>query len=143
MSKPKLIPLKRLVEADWNANRVKPVMLARIRRSLERFGVVENLVARPHPEQAGLLEVLSGNHRLRVLRELGHTTAPVVIVDLDDAQARLLAQALNRTRGEDDPQAYARLLDEVLKEFAASEVSEFLPESEASIEAILRELAGE
>src|SRR5437868_3887475 len=143
MSKPKLIPLDRLVEADWNANRVKPAMLARIRRSLERFGVVENLVARPHPQRPGLFEVLSGNHRLRLLRELGHEKVPVVVVELDDAQARLLAQTLNRTRGVDDPQAYARLLDEVLQEFSAAEVSEFLPESEATIEQVLRELAGE
>src|SRR5438105_636604 len=143
MLKAQQAPLARLVEASWNANRVKPALLARIRRSLERFGVVENLVARPHPAGEGLLEVLSGNHRLRLLRELGHATAPVVVVDLDDAQARLLAQTLNRTRGQDDPQAYARLLDEVLREFSAREVAEFLPESEATIDRVLRELAGE
>jgi DNA modification methylase len=143
MTKSKLISLDRLVEAGWNPNRVKPALMARIRRSLQRFGVVEGLVARPHPQREGAFEILSGNHRLRLLRELGHEKAPVVVVDLDDAQARLLAQTLNRTRGSDDPAAYARLLDEVLKEFSAHEVSEFLPESEASIEAVLRELAGE
>src|SRR5437763_16909590 len=129
MLKPRQVPLEQLIEAPWNANRVSPPMLARIRRSLERFGVVENLVARPHPEQEGMLELLSANHRLRVLRELGHRSAPVVVVELDDAEARLLAQTLNRTRGTDDPQAYARLLDEVLAEFGAREVAGFLPES--------------
>jgi ParB-like chromosome segregation protein Spo0J len=64
--------------------------------------------------------VLSGNHRLRVLRELGHETAPVVVVELGDAEARLLAQTLNRTRGSDDPRAYALLLEEVLATTAAS-----------------------
>src|SRR2546423_9269887 len=88
------LPLSLLVEAPWNASRVPPATLRRIRRSLERFGVVENLVARPHPAQAGAFEVLSGNHRLRLLRELGHRAAPVVVVELDDAQARVLAQTL-------------------------------------------------
>src|SRR6266487_4544927 len=67
MFKTQQLPLARLLEADWNANRVSPSLLAKIRRSIERFGVVENLVARPHPKLKGSFEVLSGNHRLRIL----------------------------------------------------------------------------
>src|SRR5437660_2666368 len=134
------ITIERLREADWNANRVKPALLAKLRRSLEQFGVVENLVARPHPERADAYEVLSGNHRLRLLRELGHATAPVVVVELDDARARLLAQALNRTRGSDDPHAYAALLERVLAELSVAEVAGALPESEAVLERVLRQV---
>jgi ParB family chromosome partitioning protein len=65
------IPLAQLFEAEWNANRVPRGLLAKIRNSIERFGFVENLVARPHPQKAGCFEVLSGNHRLRLLDELG------------------------------------------------------------------------
>jgi DNA-binding NarL/FixJ family response regulator len=103
--KPEQIPLEQLLEAQWNANRVPPRLLAKVRRSIVEFGVIENLVARPHPDLPGKFEVLSGNHRLRVLRELGHETAPVVVVELGDAEPRLLAQTLNRTRGSDDPRA--------------------------------------
>ena len=109
-----LIPLTRLRAAPWNANRVSAATLAKVRRSIEEFGVVENLVARPHPGEADLLEVISGNHRLEILRELGHATVPVVVVALDDAHARILAQTLNRTRGKDDPVAYRRVLEELL-----------------------------
>jgi DNA modification methylase len=142
MLKPKQIRLALLLEAGWNANRVSPSVLAKIRRSIERFGVVENLVARPHPEHEGSFELLSGNHRLRILQELGHASAPVVVVELDDAQARLLAQTLNRTRGRDDPRAYGELLEQILAELEVAEVVEFLPESEATIDQVLRELAG-
>jgi DNA modification methylase len=133
------IPIDLLVEADWNANRVPPALLAKLRRSIARFGVVENLVARPHPERTGCFEVLSGNHRLPLLRELGYSTAPVFVLELDDAPARLLAQILNRTRGSDEPHAQAALLEQILQEFEPAAVAEYLPESEATIERLLRE----
>jgi len=119
-----------------------PSQLRKIRRSIERFGVVEDLVARPHPEQPGSFELLSGNHRVRILRELGHESAPVVVVYLDDAQARLLAQTLNRTRGRDDPQAYGELLEQILADLDVGELVEFLRETEATIDQVLRELGG-
>jgi hypothetical protein len=136
---PRELPLELLDEAGWNANRVSKPVLERIRRSLSEYGVVENLVARPHPSEAGRFEVISGNHRLRLLRELGYVTAPVLVVELDDAQARLLAQTLNRTRGVDDPVAYARLLEQLLQSYTPGRVAEFLPESEATIDRLLRQ----
>lgn len=138
----KQIELGLLLEAEWNANRTPPGLLAKVRRSIEQFGVVENLVARPHPQRPGFFEVLSGNHRLRVLRELGHGQAPVVLVELGDGQARLLAQTLNRTRGSDDPAAYAQLLEVVLSELDLSQVTGLLPETEATIDLVLREFGG-
>jgi DNA modification methylase len=132
------IALSRLRAAPWNANRVPARVLARIRNSLLEFGVVENLVARPHPGEPGAFEVVSGNHRLALLRELGFAWAPVVVVELDDAHARLLAQTLNRARGEDDPAAYARLLEEVLASVDVGRALAFLPETETSIERALR-----
>jgi hypothetical protein len=135
------VPLERLHRAEWNANVVPPETLAKVRRSIEEFGVVENLVARPHPERAGDLEVLSGNHRLELYREMGLPDAPVVEVEADDARARLLAQTLNRTRGADDPEAYARLLADVLAELPMEDVLGFLPETEQSIAQLLEGIA--
>jgi len=133
------VPVERLVEASWNPNRLSEKLLIKLRRSISEFGVVENLVVRPHPDGSGRLEVLSGNQRLRVYRELGFELVPVVVVELDDGQAMLLAQTLNRTRGVDAPKAYAVLLEQLLQDFTPASVTEFLPESEATIERHLRE----
>jgi ParB-like chromosome segregation protein Spo0J len=137
------VALSRLVEAPWNPNRLSAALLVKLERSISRFGTVQNLVARPQSDGSDRFEVLSGNQRLRVYRELGVESVPVVVVDLDDAQARLLAQALNRTHGSDDPKAYAALLEEVLGEVPAAEVAAVLPESEASIDRLLRQYGSE
>lgn len=135
----KQLPLGELHNAEWNANRVPSDVLEKVRRSITEFGVVENLVARPHPSGDGY-EVLSGNHRLMIFREMGLKKAPVIVVDVDDAKARVLAQTLNRTRGADDPEAYARLLDDVLKEMSVAEVVAFLPETAESIQRALSQI---
>ena len=93
------LPISQLIEASWNPNHMGPAMLSRLRESISRFGMVGNLVVRLLPD--GLYEVLSGNQRLQVMAELGYTHVPCVIVDLDDTNARLLAQALNRIEGQD------------------------------------------
>ena len=72
-------------------------------------------------------------------RNGGLPLVSVVIVELADAPARLLAQTLNRTRGSDDPKAYAAVLERMLLQFPPAEVSELLPESEATIDRHLRE----
>jgi ParB family transcriptional regulator, chromosome partitioning protein len=137
MADARQIPVARLREAPWNANRVPAAILRRIRRSLLEFGIVENLVARPHPCERQAFEVISGNHRLRLFVELGVEAVPVVVLELDDARARLLVQTLNRTRGTDDPVACAQLLERILLEFEPARVAEFLPESEATIDRLL------
>jgi ParB family transcriptional regulator, chromosome partitioning protein len=102
------IPLDQLREASWNPNQMDGAMLERLRESLRRFDVVTNLVVRPL--RGASYEVISGNQRLQVLRELGRESVPCAVVDLDDAHARLLAQALNRVQGEDDLGLRADLL---------------------------------
>ena len=129
--KVKQIPVSELHNAPWNANRVPDDVLEKVRRSIADFGVVENLVARERPD--GGYEVISGNHRLGIYREMGLDKAPVHVVDVDDAHARILAQTLNRTRGQDDAEAYAALLTDVLAEMDMDEVLAYLPESERTI----------
>lgn len=132
----KNIKINELHNAEWNANRVPPEVLEKVRHSIKEFGVVENLVVRKHPSGSGY-EVLSGNHRLTIFRELGMENAPAIVVDVNDAKARVLAQTLNRTRGQDDPEAYARLLNEVLEDMEVSELVAFLPETAESIQRAL------
>lgn len=134
VEKARSIPVEQLREAAWNANRVPARMLKKIRHSIATFGFVENLVARPHPDEEGAYEVLSGNHRLKLLKEAGVKTCAVVIVDVDDAHARMLAQTMNRTRGRDDPAAYRQLVTELLEVMSADEIAAFLPDAKESLQ---------
>ena len=126
--------LDRLSEAPWNPNVMDFTMMSRLRESIVRYGLVENLVVRPL--QDGCYEILSGNQRLQVLKELGCTEAPCVVVDLDDAHTRLLAQAVNHIQGQDDLGMRAELVREVLAVLPEEKILSVLPETSETLRAM-------
>ena len=124
------LPLEQLRKAPWNPNNLNPEVYAKLRESVKSFGVVANFVVRPLGKA---FEVISGNQRLQVYRELAIETAPCFVVDLDDAYARLLAQVLNRTHGDDDLGLKAELLQDILSSLNQEEVIALLPETPESL----------
>ena len=83
-----------------------------------------------------MFETLSGNQRMRVLRELGVSTVHCVVVDLDDANAKLLAQALNRIQGIDDLGVKAKVVKSILQSIPHTDVLSLLPETRQSLDAL-------
>ncbi|MBM3945084.1 MAG: chromosome partitioning protein ParB [SAR202 cluster bacterium] len=127
------IPIGRLKPAPWNPNAMDGAMLGRLRESVTRFGLVENLVVRSVGDG---YEVLSGNQRLLMLQHTELASAPCVVVELDDAESRLLAMALNRIQGEDDITLKAVLVKRVLESIPQADVLSLLPETTGSLSAL-------
>ena len=128
------LPMSKITEAPWNPNAMDRPMLERLKESINRFGVVVPLVVRPMGDD--LYETVGGAQRLSVLRELGMQSAPCVVVEADDLNARLLAQVLNRVQGEDDLGVKAQLLREILQQTPDAEVLALLPETAQSLRAL-------
>ncbi len=128
------LPIDRLRPADWNSNLMDDAMVSRLRESLSRFGIVSNLVVRQLGDDS--YEVLGGNQRLGVLRDMGITEVPCVVLAVDDAQARLLAQSLNAIHGQDDLGLKAEAVRDILKSIPESEVLAVLPETAGSLRAL-------
>ena len=121
------LPVVQLVVAPWNPNSMEPGVLQLLRTSIRRFGALVPLVVRRLLHER--YEVIGGSHRLTVLEELGFSSVPCIVVEMDDVQARLLAQALNRIHGEDDLGMRAELLRTVLEQVPAEEVLSVVPET--------------
>ncbi|PVV82979.1 ParB/RepB/Spo0J family partition protein [Dehalogenimonas alkenigignens] len=127
------LPIAVLTAAPWNPNHLDEAGFERLKNSLSRYALVQPLVVRPIQ---GLYEVLSGNQRLRVLTDLSIDPVPCVVVELDDAEAKLLAQALNGLHGTDDLALKGALLKEILSAIPESEVLSLLPETSDSLNSL-------
>ena len=106
------LPLSVLVEASWNPNSMDAAMLGRLTKSIDSYGLVSPFVVRQMGE---VYEILNGNQRRQVVERLGFRTVQCVVVEVDDAHARLLAHALNHLHGEDDLGLRAEVLRTVLE----------------------------
>ena len=128
------IAIEKLREAPWNPNRMDDPGLGRLVESLSRYGLVEPLVIRPLSDSD--YEVLSGNQRLKAINNLGYESVPCVIINLNDAEAMLLAQALNNLRGEDDQALKGNLLKTILATIPEDRVLSLLPETTESLKSL-------
>ena len=64
-----------------------PARLRDLAQSMLKMGQLQPGVARPHPEQAGKYQLLSGHRRLQGLRAAGKRDMLLLVRDLDDRQA--------------------------------------------------------
>ena len=118
----------------WNPNEMGEAMRARLRGSIQRFGLLVPLVVRSTGN--GTYETVGGAQRLAAMRDMVMETVLAVVVDLDDSEARLLAQALNHIAGEDNPGLRAQLIRDLLSELPVEELLTVLPETHETLEAL-------
>lgn len=103
--------LGRIHENTWNPNRQTDEAFAAEIESIKRFGFIDPITVRKHPEKRGSFEIVDGAHRFRALTELGwKDEVPVVVIDVSDSEAQALTVVLNETRGTADKIDLANLL---------------------------------
>ena len=129
------LPMTSIRPADWNPNRMDEAMRSRMRASVERFGMVAPLVVRAIG--AGMYEIIGGEQRFIALSETKAVSASCVVVTADDAEARLLAQALNHIAGTEDIGLRAETLRSILESVPQAEILSLLPETAESLEQLV------
>jgi ParB family chromosome partitioning protein len=117
----------------WNTNYVSPENEEKIKESLKRFGWVRPIIVRELEDEPGVLQILGGQHRWSVAKELGYTAVPVINLGrVDDKKAKEIGLVDNGRYGEDDVVA----LSELLKEIRDDNIELFLPYTDKDLENI-------
>lgn len=131
------LPISLISPAEWNSNEMDGKMLQRLCQSIKRFGLVVPLVVRRTDKDQ--YETIGGAQRLKVLVDMNIKDVPCLIVEADNAEARLLSQALNHIQGNDNLGLRAEVLRNVLASIPSNEVTSILPETFRSLEDATKE----
>ncbi|MEM3541178.1 MAG: ParB N-terminal domain-containing protein [Candidatus Bilamarchaeaceae archaeon] len=102
-----------------NPRTMSEKMLEKLKKSIQEFGLVDPLIINTKNE------VIGGNQRLHILKELGIQEVDVVVVDLSKNKEKALNLALNKISGEFDEDLLRSFVDDL--EFTELELAGFSP----------------
>ena len=130
-----VVKISSLKAAPYNPRQISGEALAGLSKSLERWGVVQEVVAN---RRTGY--IVGGHQRVAALKKMGAKEVPVVWVDLDEVEEKALNVALNNPHisGEFDD-TIAGLLTEIRDgigpdDFAELKLDDLLPQEPKIIE---------
>jgi len=104
-----------IVKNPWNPNQMDKKTLKAEKESIQKYGVVAPIIVREIDDD---FQIIDGEHRYIVCKELAHKTIPCVIVDgLKEKDAKKLTIILNETKGQNDKIELGKLLGELEKDF--------------------------
>jgi ParB family chromosome partitioning protein len=93
-----------------------PDAMAELVDSIKARGILQPLLARRHPGQAGRYQIIAGERRWRAAQQAGLHEVPVLVRDLEDRDAMAASLVENLQRQDLNPieeaEGYKRLMDE-------------------------------
>ena len=135
MSEPiKSIALSKLTAHPDNPNVMSDATFRKLIRNIERTGLYEPIVVRPHPKEKDHFEIINGHHRVKALEQLGRKEADCVVWDVDDEQTAILLTTLNRLTGSDTPAKKIELLKKLTERMGTAQLARLLPQTAKQIE---------
>ncbi len=136
----KSIALSKLLAHPDNPNVMSDATFRKLVRNIERTGLYEPIVVRPHPEKkdhsatADKFQIINGHHRVKALERLGRKEADCVVWDVDDEQTAVLLTTLNRLAGSDTLAKKIELLKKLTERMGTAQLAKLLPQTAKQIE---------
>ncbi|WP_422444346.1 ParB/RepB/Spo0J family partition protein [Thermoanaerobacterium sp. DL9XJH110] len=127
----KNLPIDKVRANSWNPNQMDAKTMAKLKADIRRKGVVQPILVRPvGPDE---WEIVDGFHRWTILQELGYTEVPAIVLDFDDAEAKLKTLQLNYMRGAAVPIRLANLIHDLNRTMTLEDLEAVLPYEKAEL----------
>lgn len=136
------VPVNNLISPEYNPRSWSEENTEELKESIRRYGIVDPILVNSSQERNNI--VIGGNFRLKVIKELGYTEAPVLYINIPDlAKEKELCLRLNKNQGEWDISLLSQFDESFLSDigFDSVELDEiFEDETQESIFDLEKEL---
>lgn len=130
------IPIDMLVKANWNYKLNDDELHNKLLENFKRNGQIENIIVRQL--DTGFFEIINGNHRLDVMKELKMEKAHCFnFGKISLPQAQRIAIETNETRFKNDEYALGQLFKEINEEYDMNDILKTVPFSEDYIKSLM------
>jgi ParB family chromosome partitioning protein len=114
---PRTLPIESLEPGPYQPRHpIDPASLQELASSIRARGILQPLLARPHPSEPGRYQIIAGERRWRAAQAAGLHEVPALVRSLADAEAMAAALVENLQRQDLNPieeaEGYRRLIDE-------------------------------
>jgi DNA modification methylase len=116
---------------DTNPNILTKEQMKSLKLVMEKFGFLAPVILNKD------LQVIDGEHRVRVYQELGKKTIPAYVIDVNTINKKMLRQLMNKLRGEHDKQKDAEEFKLIFEAGKLNEFSNLLAAQTEDFQAIL------
>lgn len=111
------LPIESLEPSPFQPRQVmEPDALEELAASIRARGVLQPLLARPHPTKPGTYQIIGGERRWRASQRAGLHDIPVLVRELDDTDAMAAALVENLQRADLNPmeeaEGFSRLIED-------------------------------
>lgn len=132
--KQQLIDITLLKVDGQNPNAMTDKQLTRLKSSIEKWGFIVPIITNRN------LLIADGEQRLNAAKHLKYTQVPVVKLDVEDVDRRLLRQVLNKLRGEHELVADALEFERIIEAGHEDELKHLLDLTDNQLERYLTEI---
>ena len=115
------LPIEALEVGPFQPRRsMQPEALAELAASIRTRGILQPILARPHPQRSGMYQIIAGERRWRAAQQAGLHDVPVHVRPLDDGDAMAAALVENLQREDLDPIEEAEGLQRLIGDYGLS-----------------------
>lgn len=138
---PRNISLRHIVPNPLQPRkRFEEESLQELAQSIRQQGVLQPILVRPDPSEAGIYQIIAGERRWRAANLADFETIPAIIQDISDSQSLIIGLMENLQREDLNPMEEAEALEALQQELSLSQeaLSQKIGRSRPSISNCLR-----